>query len=108
MHPEWLFQGTKRSKRGAYYEVLKGVLEVDSELDTISLHKRFGVKIARDFREYEKSVVPSDNLILKLDARGTDIFTFIERKWCCPLANPPSSWARTNDNIGLLEIKDLQ
>ena len=39
---------------------------------------------------------------------AVDIFTFIERKWCCPIANPPSTWVKTDDNIGLLEIKDYE
>jgi hypothetical protein len=106
MHPEWLFQAGKRSRRGPFYEALKSVLDVDAELDTISVRKKLGIKIARDYREYEKSVFPTDDLILKLDGRGLDIFTFVERKWCCPIANPPSTWTRTDDNIGLLEIKD--
>ena len=108
LHPEWLFQGSRRSRRGAYYEVLKNVLEVDSELGTISVQKRLGIRVARDFREYEKSVNPTEDLILKLDERGTDIFTFVERKWCCPIDNLSSKWVRTDDNIGLLEIKDYE
>jgi len=33
-----------------------------------------------------------------------DIYTFLERSWCCPLSNLPRNWIRTDDNIGLLEI----
>lgn len=106
MHPEWLFQGSKRSRRGAFYEALKNILEVDAEFDTITMRKTLGVKIARDFREYEKSVIPTDDLIRKLKERDIDIFTFVERKWCCPISNVPGTWIKTNDNIGLLEIKD--
>ena len=106
MHPEWLFQAGKRSRRGPFYEPLKRLLEVDTELDTISVRKKLGIKIARDYREYEKSVNPTDDLLFKLDGRGIDIFTFVERKWCCPIANPSSTWIKTDDNIGLLEIKD--
>jgi hypothetical protein len=108
IHPEWLFEATKKAKRGPYYDVLKTILEVDRELDTISIRKTVGIKIARDYREYEKSVKPTEDLMLKLDARDMGIFTFVERKWCCPIANPPSTWTRTNDNIGLLEIKDYE
>ena len=107
IHPEWLFQAG-RSRRGPYYEPLKSILEVDADLDTISVRKRFGFKIARDYREYEKSVTPTNDLFFKLDGRGIDIFTFIERRWCCPIANPSPTWTRTNDNIALLEIKDYQ
>ena len=90
IHPEWLFETTIKTKRGPYYDSLKRILEVDQELETISMRKTLGVKIARDYREYEKSVIPTDDLIFKLDGRGMDIFTFVERKWCCPIANPPS------------------
>jgi hypothetical protein len=106
MHPEWLFHGSKKSRRGAFYEVLKNMLDVDSKLDTVSVRKSFGVKVARNFREYETSVISSDNLLFKLDGRDVDIFTFVERKWCCPISNPSSSWTRSDDNIALLEIKD--
>ena len=106
IHPEWLFETTIKAKRGPYYDSLKRILEVDQELDTISVRKTFGVRIARDYREYEKSVIPTEDLIFKLNGRIIDIFTFVERKWCCPINNPPSTWTRTDDNIGLLEIRD--
>jgi len=105
IHPEWLFETTQKAKRGPYYDVLKTFLEVDRELNTISIRKNAGIKIARDYKEYEKSVNPTDDLILKLNERNIDIFTFVERKWCCPLANPQDTWIKTDDNIGLLEIK---
>ena len=108
VHPEWLFENTKKNKRGPYYDALKSILEVDHELDTISVRKNLTIKIARNFREYEKNVHPTDDLILKLDERSVDIFTFVERKWCCPISNPPGTWTRTDDNIGLLEIKDYE
>ncbi len=108
MHPEWLFQDNKKTQKGAYYEALKIMLEVDAELETVSINERLCMKVARDFREYLKDVNPSDGLNLKLTARGADIFTFIERKWCCPIDKPNSMWAKTDDNIGLLEIKDYQ
>lgn len=107
IHPEWLFEANKKAKRGPYYDALKTILEVDQELETISVRKALGAKIARDYREYEKSVNPANDLLFKLDGRGFDIFTFVERKWCCPIANPPSTWTRTDDNIGLLENKRL-
>ncbi len=37
-----------------------------------------------------------------------DVFTFLERKWCCPIPNPPSSWIKNEDNVALLEIKDYE
>ncbi|MCL4429738.1 MAG: GNAT family N-acetyltransferase [Chloroflexi bacterium] len=106
VHPEWLFEATEKGQRGPFYDALKAVLDVDHELDTVSMRKSFSVKIARDYREYQKSILPTGDFLSKLEAKGADIFTFIERKWCCPIANPPNTWARTDDNIGLLEIKD--
>ena len=106
IHPEWLFESTKKTQRGPYYDILKSILEVDSDLDTISIRKALTVRIGRDFREYYKNINPTDDFLFKLQMRNIDIFTFIERKWCCPIANPPSTWVKTDDNIGLLEIKD--
>jgi hypothetical protein len=108
MHPEWLFEVAEKTKRGPFYDVLKTMLEVDRDLDTVSIRKAFSVRIAWDFREYYKNINPTNDFLLKLQTRGADIFTFIERKWCCPTPNPPPFWIKTDDNIGLLEIKDYQ
>jgi hypothetical protein len=108
IHPDWLFESNKKTQRGPFYDVLKAILEVDSDVDTVSTRKAFNVKIGRDFREYYKSINPTDEFLFKLELRGVDIFTFIERKWCCPIANLQSTWVKTEDNIGLLEIKDYQ
>ena len=105
VHPEWLFETAEKTKRGPFYDVLKRMLEVDGELDTINIRKMFSVRIARDSREYYKNIVPTNDFLFKLQARGVDIFTFIDRKWCCPIPNPPDTWVKTDDNIGLLEIK---
>jgi hypothetical protein len=106
IHPEWLFESSKKTQRGPYYDVLKNIFEVDSDLDTVSIRKTISVRIGRDFREYYKNIYPTDDFLFKLKMRKIDIFTFIERKWCCAIANPPSTWVKTDDNIGLLEIKD--
>ena len=66
------------------------------------------LKLVATTESTKKALIPTDDLLFKLDGRGIDIFTFIERKWCCPIANPPSTWTRTDDNIGLLEIKDYE
>jgi hypothetical protein len=108
IHPEWLFKTNHKTQRGPYYDILKTVLEVDSDLDTVSARKALNAKIGRDFREYYKNINPTPEFLLKLQLRGIDIFTFIERKWCCPIPNPPADWVKTDDNIGLLEIKDYQ
>ncbi len=108
IHPEWLFEATEKAKRGPYYDALKCILDVDHELDTISIRSNFGINVARDYREYQKNVLPTDDFLSKLHVRNVDIFTFIERKWCCPLAILPSVGAKTDDNIGLLEIKNYE
>ncbi|MCW4000276.1 MAG: hypothetical protein NWE93_08545 [Candidatus Bathyarchaeota archaeon] len=108
IHPDWLFAQTKKTQRGPYYDTLKTALEVDGDLETISTRKTLNVRIARDFREYHKKILPTDTFLDKLRLRGFDIFTFIERKWCCPIPNPPADWVKVEDNIGLLEIADYQ
>ena len=108
MHPEWLFETAQKTQRGPFYDALKTMLEVDSDLDTVSMRKTFSVRVARDFREYYKNINPTGDFLLKLKTRGADIFTFIDRKWCCPIPNPPPAWIKTDDNIALLEIKDYQ
>jgi hypothetical protein len=70
------------------------------------MRKAIFVCVARDNAEYYRSVNPSDELLSKLKARGADVFTFIERKWCSPIANPLTNWKKEEDNVGLLEIKD--
>ena len=40
----------------------------------------------------------------KLAERNVDIFTFVERKWCCPVTNSPREWLKVEDNVALLKI----
>ena len=108
VHPEWLFQRGKINHRGPFYDVLKSILEVDRELETLRVRKNFSYKIAYDVKEYERNIFPTDEFSEKLCERGIDILTFLERKWCCPIPNPPSTWIKTDDNVGLLEIKDYE
>lgn len=106
IHPEWLFQSG--GHRGPFYDVLKSILDVDNDLETVRVRKKLFVKIAHDAREYEQNISPIEGFIEKLKERGVDILTFLERKWCCPIPNPPSTWVRADDNVGLLEIKDYE
>jgi hypothetical protein len=106
IHPDWLFKRGEKNHRGPTYDALKSILEVDKELDTIQARKKAFTKISRDTKEYEKNIIPTDEFLGKLHARGNDIFTFLDRKWCCPIPNPPSTWTKEEDNVGLLEIKD--
>ncbi|MCW3996780.1 MAG: hypothetical protein NWE98_11620 [Candidatus Bathyarchaeota archaeon] len=105
-HPEWLFKGG--SRRGPYYDILKDVLEVDQELDVLSVRKRFNVKTARSTREYEQDINVDEGFLDKLSGKGIDIFTFLERKWCHLIPNPPRTWVKEEDNVGMLEIKNYE
>jgi hypothetical protein len=104
IHPEWLFQRGKINHRGPFYETLKRILEVDKELENLVTRKKGFARIAHDIREYEKNVIPTSRLIEKLVDRRIDIFTFIERRWCCTIPKPSNSWVRTEDNIALLQV----
>jgi hypothetical protein len=108
LHPDWLFKTSKKTQRGPIYDALKTMLDVDSDLDTVSIHKKLSIRIARDFREYYKNINPTKTFLAKLQTRDVDIFTFIDRKWCCPIIDPSPEWIKIQDNIALLEIKDYQ
>jgi len=108
IHPIWLFQRGKLNYRGAYYEVLRRILNVDTETETITFKKKLFFKIAMDAKEYEKNVTPTEELIKKLCERGADIFTFIERKWCSTFQNPSNLWIRESDNIALLHVTSFE
>jgi hypothetical protein len=105
LHPEWLFEKTEKNQRGPVYDLLKNVLKVDQEFETVSVKKKFFFKIGHDVKEYEKNIIPSNEFVAKLDERGTDIFTFLDRRWCCSILYSPKSWISEADNVGLLEIK---
>lgn len=77
-HPIWLFQRGKLNQRGPFYEAFRVILAVDSELKSLSISRKFSIKIARDLREYQRNIVPTSKLNDKLLERGTDIFAFFE------------------------------
>jgi hypothetical protein len=106
IHPEWLFQRGTINHRGPYYETLRTILAVDRELVGLITRKKGFAKIAgyAGTMEYERGRVPTEELMKKLVDRGVDIFTFIERKWCCKVPNPPASWLKAEDNVGLLQV----
>ncbi len=106
IHPDWLFNKTKLSRRGPFYDVLKTILNVDKDMKTVQTRRKTFIKIAHDIQEYEKNIIPTDEFSQKLSERGIDIYTFLDRKWCCPITNPPASWIGEDDNVGLLEIND--
>jgi hypothetical protein len=104
-HPIWLFQRGKLNQRGPFYPAFKKILSVDSELDSVIIRKKFFLKVARNQGEYKSSVLPTTQLLQKLAERGTDVFEFLERKWCCKTPSPQEWWAKADDNIALFHVK---
>jgi hypothetical protein len=104
IHPIWLFQRGRMNPRGPYYETLRRILDIDKEAEALIVRKKYFFTIAADAREYDVDTRPTDAFIEKLKERNVDLFTFIERKWCCPLVNPPEFWVKADDNIALLQI----
>ncbi len=103
-HPIWLFQRGRINHRGPYYKTLRRILDVDKEMETLVTRKKTFFTMANDAEEYMKGVTPTEKFIKRLKERNVDIFTFIERKWCCPIIDPPRSWVKASDNIALLEV----
>ena len=108
IHPEWLFQRGTINHRGPFYEAFRRILTVDEETKTIAVRKKLFFKVANDTQEYMKDVIPLDDFIEKLAERGVDIFTFVERKWCNTISNPPQLWLKTEDNIALLQLASYE
>ena len=104
IHPEWLFQRGTINHRGPYYSALRTLLNVDEDMKKLAVRKKFFTKIARDTKEYEKDVWPTEKFAEKLKDTGVDIFTFIERNWLHTTSEPPKSWKKTGDNIAILQI----
>lgn len=103
-HPIWLFQKGTINQRSAYYQALKTIFRVDSDLESVSFKKKIFFKTAVDAKEYETDIIPTKEFLEKIRQRGADIFSFLERKWASPLLNPPKSWAKADDNVALLTI----
>ena len=76
-------------------------------MESLLVRKKLFLRIAQDSQEYEKDASANEEFIKKMSEQGIDIYTFLERSWCCPLANAPKNWVRTDDNVGLLEITTL-
>jgi hypothetical protein len=107
MHPEWLFQsGGRLNHRGPYYDALKIILQTDTDLTELVTRKKCFAKLSSFWgaNEYMKDHVPKTDFLQKLTERGTDIYSFIERKWCCPVPNPPKNWIKTQENVAMLHL----
>ena len=77
---------------------------METETEKLSVREKLFFKIARDEKEYQLTITPTRELVEELGKRNVDVFTFIERKWCCPIENPSKSWLKAEDNIGLLRV----
>lgn len=75
-------------------------------MESLRIRKRLFVRISHDNQEYEKNTPPNDEFVQKLREMGIDIYTFLERTWCCSL-NPLNSWTKTDDNVAMLKITNL-
>lgn len=107
-HPIWLFQKGKINYRGPFYETLRRILDVDHEFETLHVQRKMFFAIARDAKEYERDVIPTEDFLEKLEQRGVDVFTFIERGWCSKLHEPPETWIKECDNIALLHVASFE
>lgn len=108
IHPEWLFQRGTINHRGPYYETLKNILKVDSDLEKLILTKKTFFVLAKDPEEYQKDIVPTKEFCDKLRERNVDVFTFVERSWTASTPKPSPFWVREEDNVGLLRVTSYQ
>ena len=85
-------------------------LEVDNlaSLERVCIRKRFFFRFASDTGEYERNCSPADDFIRLLKAKKVDVYTFIERSWCCPIVNPSRKWLKASDNIALATISTYE
>jgi hypothetical protein len=74
----------------------------------LGIRKKLFLRIAQDNQEYEKDALVTQEYIKQIQDLHVDIYTFLERAWCCPIKNPSSNWIRTNDNVGMLEVTTLE
>ena len=108
IHPEWLFQRGTINHRGPVYEALKTILQVDRDLETLAISKKSFIRVARETREFQRNVIPTNKFLEKLEERRIDVFTFVERKWCFTFPRVDRTWAKTEDNIALLKVESYE
>lgn len=82
--------------------------KMNNEADALVVRKKIFFTIASDPREYLQSIVPTEGLIQELRRRQVDIFSFLERKWCCQIGHPSETWTKSMDNIALLHVIEYQ
>jgi hypothetical protein len=76
------------------------------ETETFVIRKKLFLTLASDSREYLQSILPTEEIVKELRRKHVDIFTFLERRWCCPIAEPSGTWTRAEDNIAILKLKN--
>jgi hypothetical protein len=106
VHPEWLFQRGTINHRGPFYEPLRRILNVDKEYETVVVRRKGFARIASHIEvvEYSQDNLPNEQFLEKVRAQGADIFTFVERTWVSPITNPPTNWAKTENDVALLSV----
>lgn len=75
------------------------------ETETLVVRGKVFFTTASDSREYMQSILPTEELVKELHRRRVDIFSFLERKWCCPIMEPSKTWSSAEDNIAILHLK---
>jgi hypothetical protein len=76
-------------------------------LEDLLVRKKLFFRIAQSNQEYEKDASATGELVKKLGEQRVDIYTFIERTWCCSINNPKKNWKRSDDNVGLMKISSF-
>jgi hypothetical protein len=84
------------------------MLLVSITAETLWIRKRNLVNIAYDPKEYERNLIPTEEMLRKLVERRVDILSFIERRWSFNIPNPNKSWIKTEDNIAILRITNFE
>jgi hypothetical protein len=76
-------------------------------LESIRIRKNLFIRVAQDNQEYEKNARVNEAFVKELTEQNVDIYTFLERTWCCALTYPSRDWIRADDNVGLLEVTNF-
>jgi hypothetical protein len=84
--------------------VLLRILKVYPEVKTLSIQRKIFFNLGHDTYEFEKNITPNPVFMENLRDLNVDVYTFLERKWCCPIPIPSANWKREDDNVALLTI----
>ncbi len=78
---------------------------MEKQIETFVFQKKLFFTLARNYKEYQIDIFPTEELLQVLRSKEVDVLTFIERRWCSSLSRTSVSWARCEDNVALLHIK---